>query len=127
MVSVERLFEMLSWNSPEEVQREGIAEAKNVQYLSIFFQPLEDKSVWENCANVISDKSDTELLPYLANMLEWLQDGNWPGYDTIFARLAQMPQDALAPMLASCADMAEHTQDEAWLASLAQLQAHMRK
>ena len=58
---IDTIFKMLSWNSSEKEQLRGIDEAKKIEYLSVLFQPIEDKSVWENCAKVISSKSDNEL------------------------------------------------------------------
>ena len=50
---IDTIFKMLSWNSSEKEQLRGIDEAKKIEYLSVLFQPIEDKSVWENCAKVI--------------------------------------------------------------------------
>ena len=65
---IDTIFKMLSWNSSEKEQLRGIDEAKKIEYLSVLFQPIEDKSVWENCAKVISSKSDNELKKYMNNM-----------------------------------------------------------
>ena len=62
---IDTIFKMLSWNSSEKEQLRGIDEAKKIEYLSVLFQPIEDKSVWENCAKVISSKSDNELKKYM--------------------------------------------------------------
>ena len=64
---IDTIFKMLSWNSSEKEQLRGIDEAKKIEYLSVLFQPIEDKSVWENCAKVISSKSDNELKKYMNN------------------------------------------------------------
>ena len=69
---IDTIFKMLSWNSSEKEQLRGIDEAKKIEYLSVLFQPIEDKSVWENCAKVISSKSDNELKKYMNNMFEWI-------------------------------------------------------
>lgn len=84
---IDTIFKMLSWNSSEKEQLRGIDEAKKIEYLSVLFQPIEDKSVWENCAKVISSKSDNELKKYMNNMFEWIKDMNWPGAFDIYARI----------------------------------------
>ena len=58
---IDTIFKMLSWNSSEKEQLRGIDEAKKIEYLSVLFQPIEDKSVWENCAKVII-QSDCRFL-----------------------------------------------------------------
>lgn len=45
------------------------------------------KNVWDNCARIISERSDNELKSYLTDMMEWLQDMNWPGAFCILDRL----------------------------------------
>ena len=60
---IDTIFKMLSWNSSEKEQLRGIDEAKKIEYLSVLFQPIEDKSVWENCAKV-------NWLDYLSGLIE---------------------------------------------------------
>ena len=74
--SIDEIFAMLSWDSSEELQKIGLDEARKVKHLSVFLQPLESKSVWENCAKVLIEKSDFELERYLVDMFKWLQDMN---------------------------------------------------
>ena len=45
---IDTIFKMLSWNSSEKEQLRGIDEAKKIEYLSVLFQPIEDKSVSES-------------------------------------------------------------------------------
>lgn len=92
---IDTIFKMLSWNSSEKEQLRGIDEAKKIEYLSVLFQPIEDKSVWENCAKVISSKSDNELKKYMNNMFEWIKDMNWPGAFDIYARIKRMNVDCI--------------------------------
>ena len=67
---------------PSEIQIEGISLAKSIETIIPFIQPLtpkHNKNVWGNCAVIISERSDEEINPHLPEMLEWLQDMNWPG------------------------------------------------
>lgn len=58
MMDIDRIFSMLSWNNAEEIQQEGIQAAQKIEHLSVWFQPIESKSVWENCAKVLASKSN---------------------------------------------------------------------
>lgn len=93
VLDIDQIFEMLSWNNDNEMQIKGIEEAKKVKHLSVFLQPIESKSVWENCAKVLISKSDEELALYLVSMFMWLQDMNWPGAYLIYDRLKIMPKE----------------------------------
>lgn len=86
--SIDELYEMLSWNQPEEIQRQAIEEAGTVKSLYLFLQPC-GKDVWENCAEVLFRHSDEELAPYLEGLFRWLTDLNWPGAERIQERLKQ--------------------------------------
>ncbi|MCL2866733.1 MAG: DUF5071 domain-containing protein [Clostridia bacterium] len=90
-VDVNQLFDMLSWDSNEDTQLEGLEEAAKVKYLSIFIRPSEGKGLWENCAKALAGKTDEELEPYLISLFEWLADGNWPGFIIIYERLIKIP------------------------------------
>ena len=78
-VDIDTLFEMMDEGQPVEVQEEALREARKIKSLSVFMQPIEYGWSWENCAKVICEKTDEELNKYTCEMLEWLQDINWPG------------------------------------------------
>ena len=90
MVDNTEIMDMLDWNMPLEIQLEGISLARNIKKIASFIQPLTpkyNKNVWLNCAVIISERSDEEIKPYLPEVLEWLQDMNWPGAFCILNRL----------------------------------------
>lgn len=90
MYNIDDIMDMLDWNQSKEEQEKGLKLAKNIKSINVFVQPLDpkhNKNVWENCAKVLSERSDEELKPYIISLLEWLQDMNWPGAFTIFERL----------------------------------------
>lgn len=118
-IGINQLFEMLSSDSPVEIQNRGIEEAENIKYLSIFFQPVEDKGVWENCAKVVSKKTDAVLKDYLIWMFEWLQDANWPGFFVIYDRIKQMDAEFVLPAYIYTINKAMRSEDENWLDYLA--------
>lgn len=70
--------------------RGGIVLAQTIDCITPFIQPVTLKyniNVWENCATIISKRSDEELEPYLLELLEWIEDLNWPGALIILKRL----------------------------------------
>ena len=90
MVDITEIMDMLDWHMPSEIQSKGISLARNTETIIPFIQPLtpkHNKNVWENCAVIISERSDEEIKPHLPEMLEWLQDMNWPGAFCILNRL----------------------------------------
>lgn len=90
MYNIDDIMDMLDWNQSKEEQEKGLKLARTIKSINVFIQPLDskhNKNVWENCAKVLSERSDEELKPYIISLLEWLQDMNWPGAFTIFERL----------------------------------------
>ena len=61
-VDIDTLYEMLDERKPIEVQEDAIREARKIKSLSVFMQPVEYKWSWENCAKVICEKTDKELI-----------------------------------------------------------------
>lgn len=84
---IEKIYKMLNWENPPSIRLEGARLAREVHDLSLLIQPPAPPSVWEYCAEILSEKSDVALEPYLDKLLEWLQDINWPGAFTIANRL----------------------------------------
>lgn len=90
MVDITEIMDMLDWHMPYEIQSKGIFLARDTETIIPFIQPLtpkHNKNVWGNCARIIAERSDEELKPYLVELLEWLQDMNWPGALCILNRL----------------------------------------
>lgn len=120
-IGVNELFEMLNWNNDEETQQKGIDEGKKIKYLSILMQPVEDKGTWENCAKIISEKSDKTLKPYINLLLEWLQDANWPGYNIIYDRIKSMPIELIISDFKNSLKKAVRQENITWIWWLGEL------
>lgn len=121
MESIAEIMDMLDWHRSAEIQSEGRELARKLKDIKPFLQPLDskyNKNVWENCAVIIAEKSDYELKPHLTELLEWLQDMNWPGADVIFYRLAQMPEAFLSASFSCSMDQAIQTNDIPWQQAL---------
>ena len=115
MFDIDKIMEMLDWNNSIEDQALAIESAKNVKCINVFLQPGSPygKRVWDNCAKILSARSDKELAPYLIPLLEWLQDLNWPGALTILDRMiSYTDMSAFNFALNRCIARATALQDE---------------
>ena len=122
MVDITEIMDMLDWHMSSEIQIEGISLARNIETIIPFIQPLtpkHNKNVWENCAVIISERSDEEIKPHLPEVLEWLQDMNWPGAFCILNRLKEMVNEQLFQhSYAICLKCAKALDDEVWESNL---------
>ncbi len=114
-VDIDTLFEMMDEGQPVEVQEEALREARKIKSLSVFMQPIEYGWSWENCAKVICEKTDEELNSYKYEMLEWLQDLNWPGAFLIMERLEKMDPQLLLNAAIYAVKQALLLKDNEWL------------
>lgn len=106
---------MLNFESPPETQFEGIRLAREIDDLSLLIMPPAPPSVWECCAEILCEKSDSDLEPYLTRMLEWLDDLNWPGALTIFDRLKIFSGDKLKEPFVKCVISAAESDNTRWM------------
>ena len=118
MIDIDYIMELLDWHRSASDQAKGIALAENVQNFNVFLQPCQKNfniNVWENCAKIISKRTDEELTPYLTRLMEWLQDLNWPGATMIADRLKQYQDDKNFNFCYNeCLKRAEKLDDEMW-------------
>ena len=116
MVDITEIMDMLDWHMPSEIQSKGISLARYTETIIPFIQPLtpkHNKNVWENCAVIISERSDEEIKPHLPEMLEWLQDMNWPGAFCILNRLQKYSdENSLCNAINVCIKKAKKCRDE---------------
>lgn len=115
---IEYVLNLIACHMPAEIQSKGISLAKNIETIAPFIQPLTpkyNKNVWGNCAVIIAEKSDEVLRPYLVELLEWLQDMNWPGAFCILDRLQKYSDNnALHSAISVCIKKAKDCGDELW-------------
>ena len=113
-VSIDKIFEYLSWDNSDLVQKRGIELASNIKNLSVLIMPIENKSIWENCASVLISKSDEELERYFFELFEWLKDMNWPGAEIIYNRLIRTSDAFFLPAYRHSIWVAQKTDDHPW-------------
>lgn len=114
-------MEKLDWNLSDEIQKEGIEQAKKVKNFSVFLQPNNkkyNKNVWENCSTILSEKTNEELLPFLVPLFEWLKDINWPGALNIWMRLKSFDKNCLTLVISYCLMRAKEENDNEWYNNL---------
>lgn len=122
MCNIDEIMDMLDWNNNLDEQIKGRELAKEVKSINVFLQPLDqyhNKNVWDNCAKILSDRSDKELMPYLFPLLEWLQDMNWPGALCILDRVNKYADDRSFDFaFRECIRRATALDDHIWLNNL---------
>ena len=123
MCSIDEIMKMLDWNNSIETQQKGIELAKDIQSINAFVLPMNpSKSVWENCAKILSAKPDEVLQPYLSRLLEWIEDINWPGALIILQRLKDFSEvKMLVFSVKESVRIAYATNNLIWLNSIAEL------
>lgn len=122
MIGITEILDMIDWSMPAETQSKGISLASKFENIVPFIQPLtpkHNKNVWENCAAIISQKSDEEIKPYLVELLEWLQDMNWPGAFCILDRLRKYSDNnTILEAINTCIENAKENGDDIWNSNL---------
>ena len=126
MADITEIMDMLDWHRSSEIQIKGMTLARNLETIIPFIQPLtpkHNKNVWENCAVIISEKNDEEIKPHLSELLEWLQDMNWPGSFRILDRLKKYSDNnSILSAISICLGKAKDCNDEIWEGNLLMLQ-----
>ncbi|MBQ7161756.1 MAG: DUF5071 domain-containing protein [Clostridia bacterium] len=117
-ISIDTLFEYLSRKNSEDVQKLGISIARKIKNLSVLIMPIEDKSIWENCAKILCEKSDEELELYFFDLFEWLKDMNWPGAYQIYDRLLCVEKEDFLYIFETVFFTAKQLQDNVWVSAL---------
>ena len=77
-----------------------------------------DKRKWEAFAKQICLQSDEEIIPLIPDMLEWLQDMNWPGEVLFAKRLRTLPEEVVYPVVERTIRQAKKENDEIWMENL---------
>lgn len=91
--TIDEIMEMLA-SDDKSIQEKGISAASEVKNLKCFMQPeYKDYGmrIWDNCAAIISKRTDDELKDYIIDMLIWVDIDtiNWWGAIDIWDRLVE--------------------------------------
>ena len=93
--NIKIIYNMLKWKNTPETIEEGKRLAREVKDLSLLIMPASEPSVWEYCADILSEKDEAELSPYLDSLFNWISDLNLPGAMTILERLVKFDGEKL--------------------------------
>ena len=122
MVNIDYIMSLIDWKKSEKDQLKGIEMARDIRNINVFLQPCNkgyDKNVWDNCAKILSERNDEELLPYLIDLFRWLQDLNWPGAFCILNRLREFSESSSFDYAYNiCFKCAKAIDDEVWVENL---------
>ena len=124
MNDIQSIYEMLNWKNTDEIRAEGFRLARKENDLSLLIMPPAPPSVWEACAQVLSEKPDAVLEPYLNRLFEWLYDLNWPGASVILDRLKSFSGEKIKEPFVLFFDSVNHLNNEdglIWLDNLSEL------
>ena len=127
MVNIDYIMGLLDCGNSIEKQEKGIKLAQNIECINVFRQPRSknyNKNVWDNCAKILSARSNEELFPYMIELMEWLRDMNWPGAFCIFDKLKGMVNEPLFEYSYTIGlKYAQALEDEVWENTLRMLKA----
>ena len=114
MNDIGHIMSLLDWNRNMSDQDLGVKLASKINDIRAFLQPgyPYGKRVWEGCARILADRSDEELAPYLCELLEWLEDLNWPGCFVIINRLIHFNADYLVDCFLNAINVAQKRPDD---------------
>ncbi len=110
-------MENLNWNNSNEKIKEYVENFNDNIDLRILLQPTDEKynkNVWEGCAMLLAKQENSKLEPYIFELLEWLQDANWPGFSIILERLKKCDAKIVAEKIMQASKVAQENNDETW-------------
>lgn len=112
----------MDWHKSKADQEYAVKLASEDDNIRFWIQPGYYKFSWENCAKVIVKKDDNALSSYLTEILEWLQDINWPGALAVLYRLKKMNPLILKTSLEETVlkAYADSDKNSAWLENLSE-------
>lgn len=100
MEDIYQLLRQLHWDTPNdelELAKDKLKELQEHE-LVILVQPLLDKSLWDNAADLLVEIGYPKIKSILYELLSWLQDMNWPGSYSI-SRLLVSVGEPLVPYI----------------------------
>ena len=109
----------LDWNNEEEVQKRAIEFLSKIDpkyYHLIFSEGY--KQTWENSMEIVRRIGYPQNIPFIPDLLQMMQDINWPGARMAVDILCAMDLDVLQPQLERTITTAFNDNDDMWLMGL---------
>lgn len=112
---INNLIKCLQWNLPEHIHEEAISKLTNIkdEHIRMLVMPI-NKDYWDKAAEVIKRIGYPRIQWVLPDILEWIADPNWPGYDIIIEILRNIDVDILKPHIQKAMEKAITLNDEIW-------------
>ncbi|AET67431.1 hypothetical protein Desor_1795 [Desulfosporosinus orientis DSM 765] len=118
MVNIKELIRDLDWSKPEEVQKKAIEKLQEIEELDLVYlvqlSELNHKFCWHNAAIVLKSIGYPRIKPIIPYLMEWFQDVNWPGVNTIREILKSMDSNELMPYIEEAAKRVLSENDDLW-------------
>ena len=113
------------WAASNRAIQEGIRIVNEDPLEIRWFLQMGAKPMWSDEAKIVCGASDDILERYIADLLDWALDPNWPGaWEVLFERVAKIPSRkidcAIEATLASAGQLDDHPRG--WIATLKELQ-----
>ena len=125
MEDVKKVYKMLDWKQPKEVQEEGRRLARNITDLSLLYDPVgASPYAFMVCWKILCEKEDDDLLQYLDDFLVYIKDANRMASDVVLSRLLVFSGNKLYPYYMKAVNSAIGRKDEygfVWIGALAEL------
>jgi len=109
------LIKKLDWDAPLEAQYEAIEKLSDLKELDIIIESSKKDYLKENCALILSNYSNEELLPYLSKLFEWLKDEDIPGFFIIHERIQGFPKQRIEDAYKKAIKLAKTSKNNRWL------------
>lgn len=110
-------IDKLDWNYPQEENELAINKLVDIDnnYMDMLLQPRCIKCYWDNAATVLKKIGYPRIEPIIPGLLEWLQDLNWPGAQTVVDIFRDIDNDVLKPYIRDALIRADDEDDEMWI------------
>lgn len=120
---VRELVKKLDWNNPQSDIDHAISSLTTIDddNIRMLILPELDKNLWANAAVVLKKIGYPRIKHIVPELIEWLQDMNWPGTNTIIELLGTVDTKVLIPHVAEALIKAREDDDDMWLGGIKML------
>lgn len=118
---IDKLLKQLNWNNTEEIRYNAIQKLDAVEDLRVFLRPKDyGKEIWKGCAIILAHSSH-DLIPYLQELFEWLDNEDNPGFFEIHERLSAYSYEEVESAYKYSMQKAKQIGNIQWLEILEQM------
>ena len=120
---INKYISLLSWHKSEEENQLAIKKLSGIEekLFPSLVLPSFDKSVWENSALVLKNIGYPKIKNIIPEIIVWLQDQNWPGFDIIIDLLGTVEESVLISNVENILILANDDGDDMWICGIKRL------